>query len=35
MGFECPYDFEGVREDADMAIAAANEDVVGPRAYAM
>ena len=35
MGFERSYDFKGLREDADMAIAAANEDVVGTRADAM
>ena len=35
MGFECPYDFEGLREDADVAIAAADEDIVRPRADAM
>ena len=35
MGFERPYDFEGLREDADVAIVATNEDVVGPRADAM
>ena len=35
MGFERPYDFEGLREDADVAIAAANEDIVGSRAYTM
>ena len=29
MGFEHPYDFEGLGEDADMAIAAANKDIVG------
>ena len=35
MGFERPYDFESLREDADVAIAAADEDVVGPRANGM
>ena len=35
MGFERPYDFEGLREDADVAIAAANENIVGTRADAM
>lgn len=29
MCFECPYDLEGLREDADVAIVAAHEDVVG------
>ena len=35
MGFECSYNLESLGEDADMAIAAANEDVVGPGADAM
>ena len=35
MGFEGPYDLEGLGEDAHVAIAAANEDIVGPRADAM
>lgn len=30
MCFECPYNLEGLREDADMAIVATDEDVVGP-----
>ena len=35
MGFERPYDLECLGEDADMAIAAANKDVVGPSADAV
>ena len=35
MGFERPYDFEALGEDADVAIAAADKDVVGTGAYAM
>ena len=35
MGFERPYDFKGLREDADVAIDVANEDIVRPRADAM
>ena len=35
MRFERSYDFEGLREDAHVAIAGTNEDVVGPRADAM
>lgn len=30
MCFERPYDLEGLGEDADMAIVAADEDIVGP-----
>lgn len=30
MCFERPYDFEGLGEDADVAIIATDEDVVGP-----
>ena len=30
MCFECPYDLEGLGEDADVAVVAADEDVVGP-----
>ena len=29
MGLECPYDFEGLGEDVNMAVAAADKDVVG------
>lgn len=29
MGFERPYDFEGLGEDVDVAITAANKDIVG------
>ena len=35
MGFERSCDLEGLGEDADMAIAAANKDVVGPSADAV
>ena len=35
MGLESPYDFDGLGEDADVAIAAANEYIVRPRADAM
>lgn len=30
MCFERPYDLEGLRQDADVAIVAADEDVVRP-----
>lgn len=35
MGFERPYDLEGLREDADIAIVATHEDIVGPGADAV
>ena len=35
MGFECSYDLKSLGEDADVAIAAADKDVVGPGADAM
>ena len=35
MRFECSYDLEGLGEDANVAIAATDEDVVGPRADTM
>ncbi len=35
MGFERPYDLEGLGEDADVAIAAADEDIVRPGADTM
>ncbi len=30
---EVPNDLEGLREDADMAVIAADEEVVGSRTY--
>lgn len=30
MCFERPYDLEGLGEDVDVAVVAADEDVVGP-----
>ena len=35
MGFERPYDLEGLREDADIAIVATDEDIVGSGANAV
>ena len=35
MGFKRSHDLESLGEDADVAIAGANEDVVGPGADAM
>lgn len=35
MGFERPYDFEGLGEDVDVTITAPNENIVGTGADAV